>query len=62
MKKIDKTKKSNIKCEHCKNFKGQEVGECKLNGDKKYYYNRCKNFEWNKKLKYKTQKSKVGER
>ena len=53
---IDKTKKSNIKCEHCKWWHW-----CKPNGDNDYkchnsdspkynvetnYWNRCKSFEW----------------
>lgn len=51
---IDKTKKSNIKCEHCCNYaivydsNYQMVGsKCRLFPDKPInYWNRCKNFEW----------------
>ena len=54
---IDKTKKSNIKCEHCKFWNrsidnGNYVDtECKCKGSPKYgtqtkYWNRCKQFEW----------------
>ena len=47
---IDKTKKSNIKCEHCKYWKDKDgswdVKKCELIGKTKNYYNRCKSFEW----------------
>ncbi len=58
---LDKTKKSNIKCEHCKHYgntenrkmvynKGyfiwEELPTCDLSGDAKHYWNRCKRFEW----------------
>ena len=54
--KVDTTKSSNIKCEHCRWWH-----YCKPNGDNEYkchnpqsikyniatnYYNRCKSFEW----------------
>lgn len=55
---IDRTKKSNIKCEHCKHWTGVST-ECwceamyacmnkESNRYKQatYYYNRCKQFEW----------------
>lgn len=42
---IDKTKKSNIKCEHCR-FWNADDGICYLNKEKKNYWNRCKKFEW----------------
>ena len=51
MRKVDITKKSNIKCEHCLNFNGGIKGICKLTTEIKNYYNRCKRFEWNKKIK-----------
>ena len=54
---IDKTKKSNIKCEHCEYFDGDRYdkkkkifGYCTLKGEGKHYYNRCKQFEWRKDL------------
>ena len=47
---IDKTKKSNIKCEHCKHYQsvmGQICsGKCVASGKYKNYWNRCKQFEW----------------
>ena len=52
MKPVDKTKKSNIKCEHCKHFIKTpkyfmpEVYMCGITGEDKNYYNRCKHFEW----------------
>lgn len=62
-KSIDKTKKSNIKCEHCKYWCGIYTGKtwsgandslgCTNKESTKYntptyYYNRCKLFEWRK--------------
>lgn len=47
---IDKTKKSNIKCEHCKFF--INYNECVNTDSPKYgkggvnYWNRCKQFMW----------------
>lgn len=48
---IDHTKKSNIKCEHCKYGKrnlfvtyGYLI--CTKHHEKKKYWNRCKSFEW----------------
>ena len=51
MRKVDITKKSNIKCEHCKNYNGRLVGKCRLTEEKKNYYNRCKDFDWKMKIK-----------
>lgn len=51
-KQIDKTKKSNIKCEHCKHCEVDFVGfsQCKNQDSHKFgkvnYWNRCKCFEW----------------
>lgn len=54
----DRTKKSNIKCEHCKYWRKAEDGGhkfvnriCKCETSPKhnfytYYYNRCKAFGW----------------
>lgn len=50
---VDKSKKSNIKCEHCDHFAGMGISKCNLTGEKKYYYQRCKKFEWSKRLEYK---------
>lgn len=47
---IDRTKKSNIKCEHCKywvRFKSVCSNDKSVNNGKlKVYWNRCKAFEW----------------
>lgn len=59
---VDTTKKSNIKCEHCKHWDKEhrktimitqgrlhlpaDCPVCEISGDPKWYYNRCKNFEW----------------
>ena len=44
---LDKTKKSNIKCEHCKNWEKAAFDcYCTLNGKSKNYWNRCKQFDW----------------
>ena len=56
---VDKSKKSNIKCEHCKFFIQDETAntiynhnECtsvnspKYGKGKVHYWNRCKQFEW----------------
>lgn len=50
---IDRSKKSNIKCEHCSHWSGWLSEKCKLSGDVKQYYQRCKNFNWSTRLKYK---------
>lgn len=39
---IDRSKKSNIKCEHCKYWYGWPSEKCKLSGEEKQYYQRCK--------------------
>lgn len=48
---VDKTKKSNIKCEHCEQFGMPKKNTyddtfCKLTGQPKKYWNRCKQFNW----------------
>lgn len=53
MRTIDKTKKSNIKCEHCVHWSGWLMSQCKLKKECKQYYQRCKQFDWNPKLNYK---------
>ena len=42
---IDKSKKSNIKCEHCNNWDRKHC-ICTLTNENKNYWNRCKSFEW----------------
>lgn len=45
---VDKTKKSNIKCEHCKYWERPDdmvYGKCFWD-IKKNYWNRCENFDW----------------
>ena len=47
--KVDRSKKSNIKCEHCKHWAGKSADinkVCNVTGNVRNYYNRCKNFEW----------------
>ena len=52
---IDKTKKSNIKCEHCKNYAYEDMhgksiqAECSITHELKNYWNRCKQFEWSER-------------
>ena len=47
---IDRTKKSNIKCEHCLYAgKPEEYWQrywCVLHQVEKNYWNRCKDFKW----------------
>lgn len=54
---IDRTKKSNIKCEHCKFWDSVNMvdngyqAQCLCKNSPKYentvnYWNRCKQFEW----------------
>lgn len=50
---IDKSKKSNRKCEHCKSWGGWSQPQCIKKGCETRYYNVCKDFEWNPKLPYK---------
>lgn len=58
---IDKSKKSNRKCENCEHFvetdkrdsHGFFLDVCDITQEKKYYYNRCKNFEWSSRKEYK---------
>lgn len=57
---IDKTKKSNIKCEHCKFWREVSLycshteylckNPCSLEyNNQRNYWNRCKQFEWEDK-------------
>jgi len=47
-KKLDATKKSNIKCTNCKHWKANSNGEmiCFITKEPKNYWNRCKGFQW----------------
>ena len=51
MRKLDKSKKSNIKCEHCEAFDNDKLegGWCCIHQVPKNYWNRCKQFIWNHK-------------
>jgi hypothetical protein len=42
---VDITKKSNIKCEHCRHYE-RDYPRCGLTHELKLYYHRCKKFEW----------------
>ena len=56
---IDKTKRSNVKCEHCKYWRNVNMGKvdrCTNPDSPKYdtitnYWNRCKCFDWKKEKK-----------
>lgn len=48
IRKVDKTKKSNIKCEHCEAY-DKNNGLCRIQEKKKNYWNRCKDFIWHHK-------------
>ena len=53
---IDKTKSSNIKCEHCESFCDNQITNdtyCSKKNESTQYWNRCKLFGWNPNLKYK---------
>ena len=57
MRMIDKSKKGNIKCEHCGHFAepyGNPYEDCKcmLNGQPRHYWNRCKRFVWREDRQY----------
>lgn len=61
--KVDTSKKSNIKCEHCeywdRDYDDHEYDSslcaykfpCNMNHGYKAYWNRCKDFEWKMELK-----------
>ena len=57
MRMIDKSKKGNIKCEHCGHYAepyGNPYEDCKcmLNGQPRHYWNRCKRFVWREDRQY----------
>lgn len=51
---IDKSKKSNIKCEHCAYWKwaGDDSGICTKLNEYRTYWRRCKKFGWKKGKDY----------
>lgn len=49
---VDKTKKSNKKCEHC-NYWERHGSICRLTRIKKNYWNICKEFAWSCRFTYK---------
>lgn len=49
---IDKSKKSNIKCEYCGHWSGWQKSKCLLSGLDKNYWNRCKKFRWREDKQY----------
>ena len=53
---IDKTKQSNIKCEHCAYWNNEQEWHCRCSKDasrKANYWNRCKDFKWRTDKEYK---------
>lgn len=46
---VDKSKRSNMKCEYCEHF---GFGICRLSMETKCYWNCCKQFKWRKDKKY----------
>ena len=72
---LDKSKKSNIKCEHCDFWHpceetiekfGYTDNVCNNNSSKFFgmpreYYNRCKCFEWHERYDHPTEKGSVQE-
>ena len=51
MRKLDKSKKTDVKCEHCKymieaGFHGEKSYLCGLNNKSINYRNKYKDFEW----------------
>lgn len=65
---INRSKKSNIKCEHCENWiLPQGIPHsawdyiCRLSGEPKNYWSKCKKFEWRKDREYIDSEKKSGE-
>ena len=50
---VDRSKKSNIKCEHCSHWTGWCSEKCKLTGEEKKYWKKCKKFAWSERFTYK---------
>lgn len=47
---VDKSNPNNVYCDHCKHYK-KEWAQCdnpesKYYTEQRYYYHRCKEFEW----------------
>lgn len=49
MRTVDKSKKANVKCEHC-DYYDSENSFCNLLREPKNYYNRCMKFKWSKRI------------
>lgn len=58
---IDKSKRSNRRCQNCRSWKGDYIPNklyltaqrpCVITGNGKYYYNCCKAFGWNDEKTY----------
>ena len=58
---IDKSKKSNRRCQNCRSWKGDYIPNnlyptaqrpCIISGIGKYYYNCCKKFGWSDEKTY----------
>jgi len=58
---IDKSKKSNKRCQNCQNWTGEyapcelwlsAMRSCSISGTNKYYYQCCKQFGWNEEKTY----------
>ena len=43
---IDKSKKGNVRCEHCQNWSGFPDEVCKLTGEQARYWKKCPLFQW----------------
>lgn len=60
---IDKSKKSNIKCEHREYWSGYDesgrFSSCTITDEQKDYYQRCKQFDWKKDAVYTDSKKPV---
>ena len=54
MRTVDKSKKSNIKCEHCEySAKSDFNCFCILSGKVIDYWRKCEFFEWSSRITYK---------
>ena len=47
---VDTTNKKNIYCAHCEYYCPEFVHNCTKKNEHKHYWNRCKSFEWAKRL------------
>jgi len=46
---VDMSNKKNIYCGHCEHYTDGSDCRCKIDNSFKFYWNRCKKFEWKKK-------------